>query len=280
VENGSVHKPKIIWLTSKRHTDLAISHIPLDLIESFEDNGNTGAPIYLHSLHQEGVKSTTLPDSIRTPCTLLKEAIFQLLLYKPRLVRENKTLQELCHRNLASSSENREDPSSGNVDMSLQELGFLLRDLINSFGANTTCNQTSDNGISQPSSSLEPLKRSPPPLPIFWVIDRIDNCAFKCSTPPKTELKPLYRNAPKLSQFADMLEELVSEPEDRRSSGKTGGRGVGRLRVLITSLYEPSCIDAEWSKKDEDEDEDAYTRGGGCSNRRTGRCEVWGQWSV
>jgi hypothetical protein len=283
VENGSVHKPKIIWLTSKRPTDQAISHIALDLIESFEDNGNSGAPIYLHSLHQEGFKSTTLPDNIRTPCTLLKEAIFQLIQYKPKLVHEIERLQGLCHRNLASPtspSENREDSSSGNVDMGLKELGLLLRDMLNSCAATPSCTQTSKNGIIQPSSSFEPSKRSPPPLPIFWIIDRIDKCAFKCNTAPKTELKPLYRNGPNLRQFADVLEMLVSEPEDRRGNGKIGGRGVGRLRVLITSLYKPSCIDAEWSKKDEDEDEDSYTRGRGCSNRRSGSCEVWEEWSV
>lgn len=283
VENGSVHKPKIIWLTSKRPTDQTISHISLDPIESLEDNGKARAPIYLHSLHQEGFRSTTLPDNIRTPSTLLKEAIFQLLLYKPRLVRENKTLQGLCHRNPASpasSSENGEDRSSGIIDMSLQELGLLLRDILNSCTATPDCTQTPNNGIIQPSSSFEPLKRSPLPLPIFWVIDRIDKCAFKSCTAPKTELKPLYRNAPKLSQFAGVLEELVSEPEYRKGSGKTGGRGVGRLRVLITSLYEPSCIDAEWFKKDEGEDEDAYTRGRGCSSRRNGRCEGWEEWSV
>ena len=76
-----------------------------------------------------------------------------------------------------------------------------------------------------------------------------------------------------------MLEELVSEPEDRKGSGKPGGKGVGRLRVLITSLYEPSCIDADWYNKDEDDDEDDYTIGG-CSNRRRGRCEGWEEWSV
>lgn len=67
--------------------------------------------------------------------------------------------------------------------------------------------------------------------PIFWMIDRLDECLFKGC-----------HGSIKLYDFMKMLDSLV-------------GSSNGRLRVLITCLYPPQKLDSRWVDCVEDDEE-------------------------
>jgi hypothetical protein len=64
------------------------------------------------------------------------------------------------------------------------------------------------------------ISRTQPP--VFWIIDRVDECRFKGGN-----------GASKLRKLVRLLEEIVEH------------RG-GMLRVLMTSLYAPHLLDDGW----------------------------------
>ena len=106
--------------------------------------------------------------------------------------------------------------------MNLQNLGSILRSLLEcstklSSGEMNGARTERDNGLSRTQ------------LPVFWIIDRVDECCFKGGN-----------GASKLRKLVRLLEEIV---EYRR----------GMLRVLMTSLYEPHLLDDGW-ENDVEED--------------------------
>jgi hypothetical protein len=274
-EGDAVNNPGIIWVTSKTHGN-TISHITLKLLKTLSVSGdgsyNNQAPIILYSLD-------SLQDSKRTAHTLLKEVIFQLLQQVPNLLRESKTLQDLLsHKSISSLTPPHKngEGSSQDKDISLHQLGQILQELLDSYAAFPASRQNINGGNSLSSSPPPSYSPQPSPAhsrPIFWIIDRIDTCVFKSKG---------YRNEPTLSEFAGVLEELVSR------GWRNKGRGLGKLRVLLTSIYEPSSIDDSFRRDDDEEEEeekkeDAGERAGfgageGGFQRRGKRADIW--WEI
>ena len=254
----------IIWLTSKTR-DYTISHVALELLESFSSYSQP--PILLHSLDHIEKPSTNLPENKRTACTLLQEAIFQLVERVPSLLRENKTLQTLCRKKAPSrmhTPSKGENLSIEEKEMSVEELGQLFQELLDicetvftNFPApSCATNESSSTPLDPPQQHVSRK------APIYWIIDRIDTCVFK-ARPKHIEpaLKSVYQSAPELCKFANVLEKLVSKP----GLGNEGRERSGGLRVLMTSIYEPAQIDEEF-RGDRGTDEE---KGG------KGRSGVW-----
>jgi hypothetical protein len=254
-ENGAKTPPKIVWVISQTR-DITISHITLELLQilavSTEKSHQKHTPITLHSLLLD---TDELRDGKRTACTLLKEAIFQLLLQVPDLLRESQSLQELCYKGspLTPAPKDEGGLSFLDNDLGLNKLHQIMQELLDACRAPPTgCSTTSDEQdpflLANLSSPQESFSR--PPL-IFWIVDRIDTC-FSDSKE--------YRKAPKLTEFAEVLEKLVT-----RGASYEGGK-MGRFRVLMTSIYEPVSIDEDFQACEEgakgDEERDVTRHGG------------------
>ena len=125
-EDDAGCNPKIIWFTSKTYST-TISHVTLEVMDSvsgFDKEINSHTLKLLHSLYHIDKPSTNFPENKRTACTLLKEAIFQLLLQVPSLLQENEKLQAICNTRNHSTTEK---------DMSMEELAQLLQELLNTY---------------------------------------------------------------------------------------------------------------------------------------------------
>lgn len=213
---------KIIWIKPAKSQDKCVSNIALETVNALRKSDEIPqdlpttecAPVVLHSVHQTELPYLAYSDTKRTTLTLLKEAIFQLLVCHPPLVLKHKALETLS----GSVSET--------AKLSLQDLGSLMRELLDTFpsGASGVLNRRTalDNPTNQTSHSTQP---------IFWIIDRIDDCAFSHR-----------QGASKLYDFAKLLDNLVGGPN-------------GRLRVLITSLYPPQQCDPKWAFGFENDEE-------------------------
>lgn len=214
---------KIIWINSLNSRDLSISQITLEAADALRRSFskvpegcsiNEGSPIILSSMYQTELPYIACTDTKRTTSTLLKEAIYQLLVHHPASVLKHKTLR-LCGSN-----------ASGLTEICLEELVSLTCDLLDNFPSGDS--EIKDNRTipRYPANQQSHLRQ-----PIFWIIDRIDECAFsRC------------QGASKLFDFAKLLEKLVGGPK-------------GRLRVLITSLYPPQRCDPQWASSFEDDEE-------------------------
>lgn len=269
-EDDAGYNPKIIWFTSKTYST-TISHVTLEVMDSvsgFDKEINSHTPKLLHSLYHIDKPSTNLPENKRTACTLLKEAIFQLLLQVPSLLQENEKPQAIC---------NTRDHSTTEKDMGMEELAQLLQELLNTYESSSSSEQSSSDTTSGSSSAPHtPQQNSSQKPPIFWIIDRIDTCIFK-ARPKHIEpaLRPLYWNASELRKFADVLQKLVSRLAQGKSHEDSRGERSGGLRVLVTSIYGPTRIDEGFLEhEDGDDGHSGYEKG------RKKRSDIWEELSV
>ena len=247
---SSIAKPRekgIVWLTSKRHTDHTISRITLDVFESLtgtraaqpESSIVSEPPLVLLSMYQNEVPQF---QTARTATSLVNEALYQVLLHHPTILR--------IHPELMTAIKQPSQQLSTLQDLERQ--WFILLDHLyltpappaEDFKSKPKPETDDDNIDHQPvhHHSLIPALTL---APIYWLIDRIDACSFKRED-----------RAPKLEEFATVLVHLV-----RRSRGC--------LRVLVTSCYDPGRVDlrssgwfereraaAEEEEESEEEDEE------------------------
>jgi hypothetical protein len=164
-------RKNLLWVISSQQQDLTVSHCAFDFISSLNEASQPA--IILQSVHQTEIPYSSFQGGKRTAITIIKEAIYQLLLRNPTLVRTDKSLKAL--------RQSLDEGADRSWDLSLQRTGSLLQTLIQS----VVSTSSSESKESQP-------------LLIFWIIDRIDDCKFKG-----------FPGASKLSAFGDVLESLV-----------------------------------------------------------------------
>ncbi|KAL1967135.1 hypothetical protein VTN77DRAFT_3426 [Rasamsonia byssochlamydoides] len=260
---------QIIWVTSQKQRDSnAISHITLMVLERLlkdrramlpqlssrnglqdSPDGSSLRPLVIYSPYQEGLSTTTLSDNARTGCTLFQEAIFQLILHDPHLIRDNKTLQKICQKVHGGSS----DHSHEIID--LKSLAGLLGDLIRAV--------MKKHGTNSNSAKKEDISESLPP--IYWIIDRIDKVEWRrAGTPHKRQSKLPANRVSQLSEFATAVEGIIhdraSRPVSRMKEEMSQAININSspLRILITSPYTPYDLDETWPNKNTNDDDGDY----------------------
>ena len=221
----------LIWLYSNRGSD-DVSHLALEMINECKaviemaSGDENNKPILLHSMHQT-MRRQTIDGGKRTVGAIVSEAIFQLLDRYPQLMRSNSTLKALaCGAQVSSTLS------------PIEKREALLAELIHWATSTSGSHETSpDDGQKQ---SIHPTTKRP----VFWVIDRMDECSFK----GKKDIRPL-------DVFMKFLQGLVRESR-------------GSLRVLLVSKYPPERIDSRWREIFSKDDIDSEDDGKGVADRK------------
>jgi hypothetical protein len=236
----SIHCPihkgpfkNIIWMSSASCDDLTISYISLYALDALQQMSTeehhgleTGKPTHciVHSIPQTELQVLAVAETKRSLASLLKEAIYQLLCQNTSVVSTNDFLKRFVRKAFSVPSVN------------IQELGTILLDLLNHNTPILTKASTSHATDNQRTSIMNPRPFNPTTAlsrePIFWIIDRIDECTFRGGS-----------GVTNLYDFIKLLDWLVA-------------RSNGRLRVLITSLYPPERLDRTWEYRLLDEEDE------------------------
>lgn len=203
---------KIVFIRSSGCTDYTVSHLGLDalsLLTTPKARELAIPQVVLHSMHQTDLNVFSVSNMKRTPASLLREAIFQLLEHCTSPQIGNGVLEGLSRKQDSASTQ------------SVHELSTIMRALMAELsGISRARGERLGMGIRSETSPLLATGAPKQPLipPVFWIIDRLDTCVFKGP------------GACKLYDFVKVLEGLSE---------------VG-LKVLATSIYPASGIDKRW----------------------------------
>ena len=223
--------PALTWLTGQK-LGHKVSHISRQLLESVssrQNNGENQRLIVLHSFdHGSDRPHRASGDEMRTPITILKEAIFLLLQQVPQLIRSDDILQTFLDKEptlIARGEQNLE----ARKDFTFLKLAHLLHALFRDLGNQCLCAQQ---------QTVDPKNV----WSVYWIIDRLDTCQFRSKQ---------FRTLPRLSEFAAVLEKLnasyCSPNKDRHH--KLEKKGFVNMYLVVTSRFEPANSDDCWLER-------------------------------
>ncbi len=120
---------KFIWIKPAKSRDPCVSNVALETVNALRMSDEVpqglpiseGAPVIFHSVHQTELPYLACIDTKRTTSTLLKEAIYQLLVCHLSPVLKHKALETLS------------GCASGTAKLSLEDLGSLMRELLHRY---------------------------------------------------------------------------------------------------------------------------------------------------